>query len=172
MEKLLEFLKSDIFLYVVAAGFILLLILYIINCIKLSKLRKGYANFMKKLGNGKNLEEMLKNYVEKVEEVYQKNIELDAFCKKLDSDMAGCLQKVGIVRYSAFKDMGSDLSFALAILDEKNNGVVLNGIYSREISNIYAKPITEGKSNYTISQEEQKAIDMAIDSEGTFRVRD
>lgn len=172
MEKLLEFLKSDIFLYVIAAGFILLLILYIINCIKLSKLRKGYANFMKKLGNGKNLEEMLKNYVEKVEEVYQKNIELDAFCKKLDSDMAGCLQKVGIVRYSAFKDMGSDLSFALAILDEKNNGVVLNGIYSREISNIYAKPITEGKSNYTISQEEQKAIDMAIDSEGTFRVRD
>lgn len=172
MEKLLEFLKSDIFLYVIAAGFILLLILYIINCIKLSKLRKGYANFMKKLGNGKNLEEMLKNYVEKVEEVYQKNIELDAFCKKLDSDMAGCLQKVGIVRYSAFKDMGSDLSFALAILDEKNNGVVLNGIYSREISNIYAKPITEGKSTYTISQEEQKAIDMAIDSEGTFRVRD
>ena len=172
MEKLLEFLKSDIFLYVIAAGFILLLILYIINFIKLSKLRKGYANFMKKLGNGKDLDEMLKNYMEKVEEVNQKNIELDSFCKKLDSDMAGCLQKVGIVRYSAFKDMGSDLSFALAILDEKNNGVVLNGIYSREISNIYAKPITEGKSNYTISQEEQKAIDMAIDSEGTFRVRD
>lgn len=172
MEKLLEFLKSDMFLYVIAGGFILLLVLYIINCIKLSKLRKSYTNFMKKLGNGKNLDEMLKNYMEKVEEVNQKNIELDAFCKKLDSDMARCLQKVGIVRYSAFKDMGSDLSFALAILDEKNNGIVLNGIYSREISNIYAKPITEGKSSYTISAEEQKAIDMAISSEGTFRIRE
>lgn len=172
MEKLLEFLKSDIFLYVIAVGFILLFILYIVNCIKLSKIRKNYTNFMKKLGNGNNLDEMIKNYIEKVEEVDQKNTELNSFCKKLDSDMAGCLQKVGIVRYSAFKDMGSDLSFALALLDEKNNGVVLNGIYSREISNIYAKPIIEGKSTYTISQEEQKAIDMAINSEGTFRVRD
>lgn len=172
MEKLLEFLKSDLFLYVMAVGFILLFILFIVNCINLSKIRKSYANFMEKLGNGKNLEEMLKNYIEKVEEVKQKNIELNSFCKKLDTDMAGCLQKVGIVRYSAFKDMGSDLSFALAILDERNNGVVLNGIYSREISNIYAKPITQGKSNYTISEEEQRAIEIAINSDGTFRVRE
>jgi len=169
---MLEFLKSDIFLYIIAVGFILLLILYIANCIKLSKLRKSYTSFMKKLGGGKDLEEMLKSYMQRVDEVEQKNAELSSFCKRLDNDMAGCLQKVGIVRYSAFKDMGSDLSFALALLDEKNNGVVLNGIYSSEISNIYAKPIENGTSKYTVSAEEQKAIDMAINSEGTFRVRD
>ena len=169
---MIEFLKSDMFLYIIAGGFVLLLILYIANCIKLGKLRKSYTNFMKKLGNGKDFEDMLKSYMQRVDEVEQKNAELSSFCKRLDNDMAGCLQKVGIVRYSAFKDMGSDLSFALALLDEKNNGVVLNGIYSSEISNIYAKPIENGTSKYTVSAEEQKAIDIAINSVGTFRVRD
>ena len=73
-----------------------------------------------------------------------------------------CIQKIGIVRYSAFKDTGSDLSFALALLDENNDGVVLNGIYSREMSNIYAKPIQNGKSTYTVSEEETQAISKAI----------
>ena len=77
--------------------------------------------------------------------------------------MNTCMQKVGLVRYSAFKDTGSDLSFALAILDKYNDGIVLNGIYSREMSNIYAKPIKEGKSTYTLSEEEKEAIEKAID---------
>ena len=70
--------------------------------------------------------------------------------------MKKSIQKVGIIRYNAYKDTGSDLSFTLALLDENNNGVVLNGIYSREMSNIYAKPIENGKSTYTLSDEEQK----------------
>ena len=76
--------------------------------------------------------------------------------------MESCVQKIGIVRYSAFRDTGSDLSFALALLDEKNNGVVLNGIYSREMSNIYAKPVENGESTYTLSEEEKQAINKAI----------
>ena len=67
------------------------------------------------------------------------------FCKSLNSNMANCIQKVGIVRYSAFKDTGSDLSFTVALLDEENSGVVFNGIYSREMSNIYAKPVKKRK---------------------------
>ncbi len=80
-------------------------------------------------------------------------------------------EKVGIVRYNAFQDTGSDLSFALALLDEKNNGVVLNGIYSREMSNIYAKPVENGKSKYTISEEENLAIEKAINGDGTYRIK-
>ena len=60
------------------------------------------------------------------------------------------------------KDTGSDLSFALALLDENNNGVLLNGIYSREMSNIYAKPVTKGESSYTLSIEEKQAIDDVV----------
>ena len=56
------------------------------------------------------------------------------------------------------------------MLDDKNNGVVLNGIYSREMSNIYAKPVENGKSNYTLSEEEKMAIDKAINSKGIYKI--
>ena len=78
--------------------------------------------------------------------------------------MEDCIQKIGIVRYNAFKDTGSDLSFALALLDSKDNGVVLNGIYSREMSNIYAKPVEKGVSKYVLSDEEKQAIEKAVNS--------
>ena len=108
---------------------------------------------------------MIKKYINRVEEVDYKNKEILSYCERLDENISECIQKVGIIRYSAFKDTGSDLSFALALLDEKNNGVVLNGIYSREMSNIYAKPIINGKSQYTISEEEQQALNKAINAE-------
>ena len=72
------------------------------------------------------------------------------------------MKKIGIVRYNAFKDVGSDLSFTLAILDDYNNGVVLNGIYARDSSNIYAKPIEKGPSKYILSEEEKEAVNKAI----------
>lgn len=71
-------------------------------------------------------------------------------------------KKFGIYRYNAYKDSGSELSFALALLDERNDGVVLNGIYSREMSNIYAKPIKNGVSEYKITEEENEALKRAM----------
>ena len=82
----------------------------------------------------------------------------------LNNKMSNCIQKVGTVRYSAFKDTGSDLSFAVALLDENNDGVIFNGIYSREMSNIYAKPIVNGKSEYTLIKEEEEALEKAINN--------
>ena len=126
---------------------------------------------MKKLGNGKNIEEDLENIMYKVDRVEKQNAEIMNFCKGLDEDLSKCIQKVGIVRYSAFKDTGSDLSFAVALLDENNDGVVFNGIYSREMSNIYAKPVEKGNSKYTLSNEELQAIDRAINSNNLYKIR-
>ena len=126
---------------------------------------------MEKLGNGKNLEEDLENFMYKVDRVEKQNMEITNFCKNLDESLSRCVQKIGIVRYSAFKDTGSDLSFAAALLDEKNNGVVLNGIYSREMSNIYAKPIDCGKSTYTLSEEEAEALEKAVNSNNIYKAR-
>ena len=67
-----------------------------------------------------------------------------------------------MVRYSAFKDTGSDLSFALALLNDNNDGVLLNGIYSREMSNIYAKQIKEGKTINKLTEEEERALEIAL----------
>ena len=116
---------------------------------------------MKKIGNGDNIEEDLENYMHIVRRVEKQNMEI---CENLDylkNDLTRCIKKIGMVRYNAYKDTGSDLSFALALLDENNDGVVLNGIYSREMSNIYAKPVKNGVSSYATSEEEKQAIAQA-----------
>lgn len=163
MENILELLKTDNFLIVLSVIVILLIIGLVVVIIKFNKISRKYTEFMKKLGNGKNLEEDLENYMYRVERVEKQNAEILNYIKNVDNDLSKCIQKIGIVRYNAFQDTGSDLSFALALLDEKNNGVVLNGIYSREMSNIYAKPVKDGKSQYTLSEEEQEAIKRAIE---------
>lgn len=162
METILNFLKTEIFLIIIAVLNILLILAFIINSFKVSKIRKEYKDFIKKLSKGNNIEEMLKGYISKVEENALKNKAIEEKNKQLNIELQKCIKKVGMVRYTAFKDTGSDLSFALCLLDNKDNGVVLNGIYSREMSNIYAKPIENGKSTHTLSDEEQEAIDKAI----------
>ncbi|MBQ2937517.1 MAG: DUF4446 family protein [Clostridia bacterium] len=166
---MINFFKTDSYLLFLNFVIILLFIGFIILLINNIKMSNKYKKFMKKLGNGKNLEEDLENFMYKVERVEKQNAEITNFCNNLEEDLSKCIQKIGIVRYSAFKDTGSDLSFALALLDEKNNGIVLNGIYSREMSNIYAKPVKNGSSSYTLSNEELEAIDKAINSNNIYK---
>lgn len=159
---IINFLKTETFLIIIAGMNILLLILYLCNMLKLKKINKNYKTFMKKIGNGNNIDEMLKNYINKVDEVSDKNEEIINYCKTIDNRISLCIKKVGMVRYSAFKDTGSDLSFALALLNDKNDGVILNGIYSREMSNIYAKQVIAGKCSNKLSEEERQALEIAI----------
>lgn len=167
----MEIIGTDTVLLIILGIMVVLLIGFAVMLAKFSSLNKRYKEFMKKLGNGKNLEEDLETYMYRVDRVEKQNAEISNQIKNLDNDLAKCIQKVGIVRYSAFKDTGSDLSFALALLDENNDGVVLNGIYSREMSNIYAKPVEKGKSTYTVSEEEAQAIQKAISSDGIYKIK-
>ena len=162
MNSILEFLRTDTFLIIILLISVLSIILLILNHLKLTKLKNEYSEFMKKLGNGKNIDENLKVYMDRVQKVEDLNKEIIQYCERLDKTVDTCIQKIGIVRYNAFKDVGRNLSFTLALLDNNNNGVVLNGIYSRDNSNIYAKPIKDGKSEYILSDEEKEAIEKAI----------
>lgn len=155
-------IEINIFEVIILIINVMILILYILNCMKLSKLRKNYATFMTKLGKGENINEMLEGYVKNVDEIKAENKEIIEYCQKLDDRSNDYLKKMGMVRYNAYKDTGSNLSFALAILDNENNGFVLNGIYARDNSNIYAKPVVNGKSEYVLSNEEEEAIRKAI----------
>lgn len=166
MENFINIINNSYVILGIILVNIILIILYISNNIKLRKLTKEYRTFMKKIGKGEDIEENLKGYINRVEKVEKDNKEIVNYCEDLNKELAKTVKKVGIVRYNAFKDTGSDLSFALALLNDNNDGVVLNGIYSREMSNIYAKPIKSGKSAYTISEKEQEAINKAIESNG------
>ena len=171
METMLEFLKTDTFLIVNVVILCVLFIGFIVMLLKFHAIHKNYKTFLKKLGNGNNIEEDLENYMYRVERVEKQSAEIKNLIDTLDANMDNCIQKIGIVRYNAFKDTGSDLSFALAMLDGKNNGVVLNGIYSREMSNIYAKPVENGKSKYTISDEEAEAIQKAVENTQIYKIK-
>ena len=144
---------------------IALIAIYVLNSIKLTKLRKNYSDFMTKvliIEDDKNINEMLQEYVKSVDEIKKENNEIERYCQKLDTDSKNYLKNIGLVRYNAYKDTGSNLSFALAILNEHNTGIVLNGIYGRDTSNIYAKPVVEGNCEYALSKEEKEALDKAI----------
>ncbi len=171
MEEIINAIGINNIIILLLAITFILLIAFLVVVAKMSKLNKKYKEFMQKLGNGKNIEEDLENYMYRVERVEKQNGEINRIIKTMDSDLEKCIQKIGIVRYNAFKDVGSDLSFTLAMLDENDNGIVLNGIYSREMSNIYAKPVENGKSNYTLSEEEQEAIKKAMESNGVQKLK-
>lgn len=161
MENLLEFLKTESFIVGLTISNICLFIVVIVLIIIIANINNKYLKFMKKLGKGNNLDEMLKEYLADVAEIKKDNSEIKAYYTKLDYDIGTSIQKVGLVRFNAFQNVGSDLSFALALLDNDNNGVVLNGLYGSESSNIYAKPIKNGASTYQLSEEEKEAIKIA-----------
>ena len=161
---MVEFFKTNNGIIVILVSNIIILLLTIYNIISLYKHRKEYKIFLKNIGNGTDISNTLEKHMNKVKEVEKMNSEIIDYCKKIDDKVNGCIQKIGIVRYSAFRDTGSDLSFAVALLDDNNNGIVFNGIYSREMSNIYAKPVENGKSTYKLIDEEIVAINKAMDN--------
>jgi hypothetical protein len=116
---------------------------------------------MKKLGQGEKIEEILSEYIKDVSLLKQKNENQDKELERLENNLKKCVQKVGVVRYNAYNDTGSDLSFTLALMDAADNGVVVNGLYSRESSSIFAKPLIKGETRYNLSAEEIQAIDIA-----------
>lgn len=167
----MEFLRTDWILIILFVFNLILLISVILTNTKINKINKNYKKFMEKLGDGKTIDEDLENYLNRVINLEDETRNIVSYCKSIDGEIKKCIQKIGIVRYNAFKDTGSDLSFAVAMLDEQNDGVVFNGIYSREASNIYAKPIEKGRSTYTITEEEKEAISRAINGDGIRKIR-
>ena len=158
----MSFLHSDLFLIIILVLNLILLIWSIISNIRIRNIHNKDKIFMEKLGNGKNIKEDLDGYMRRVSTTEEEIRKLSLYYKELENKTQKCLQKVGVVRYNAYKDTGSDLSFAVCLLDEHNDGVVFNGIYSRDMSNIYAKPIENGVSKYKVTPEEMEAIEKAI----------
>lgn len=136
--------------------FIITFILLIVTLNKMKKIQRKYETFMKK--EDLDLEELLIHYAKKVNKVKDTQLQMEDQIKVLQDRMQYCTQKLGVVRYNAYDTGGANLSFAIALLDEHDNGVVINGIYSRDGSYTYAKPIEKGTSQHNLSDEELEAI--------------
>ena len=126
---------------------------------RLKKIQQKYQAFMIK--EDVDLENLLIHYAKKVNNVKETQDEIKEQLNTLSHEVKYCTQKVGIVRYNAIERVGADLSFAIAMLDAEDNGIVLNGIYSRDGSYVYSKPVQNGQSTYELSDEEKEAIRLA-----------
>ena len=76
--------------------------------------------------------------------------------------MKNTFQKVGLIKYDAFQEMGGKLSFSLALLNEVNDGFIINAMHSREGCYTYIKEIIDGNSVITLGEEEKEALEMAM----------
>lgn len=162
MDELLQMKELMMILIIISVMLFLNFALLIYNMVRTNRINKRYEEFMSKLGKGDDIGEMLKKYIQDVLNVTEETQKLKKHGKELEKSMEKCIQKVGMVRYNAFQHTGSDLCFALALLDFEDNGVVINGIYSRDnTTNTFAKPIERGTSKYPLVKEEEEALDIA-----------
>lgn len=144
------------------AGIILLLfLLLIINMVKVSKLKKQYRKFMGDT-DAKSLEEKIVERLEQIDGLISSTASNKERIDKLDGLMNVTFQKIGLVKYDAFDEMGGKLSFSLALLNQKDDGFIINAMHSREGCYTYIKEIISGKSIIVLGAEEKEALDMAL----------
>ena len=166
MNELVNFVSTNpsTALGALSAVIALLLILVIYLLISLSSLKSLYQKMMMGEESGKSMEQMLLSHIEETRRVAEENAKLREENARIDALLQTAVTRVGVVRFSAFQDMGSDLSYAVALLDAYNNGVVFSSIFAREDSRSYVKPIVDGHSTYTMTKEEEQAVKDAIAS--------
>lgn len=165
ISQLLGF-DSDYIIIGLAAVTILLFILYIVNIVQMSKMKKNYRIFMEGK-DAKSLEETLVKRLDQVDGLITANKTNQRNIQQLFNNMKFTFQKVGLVKYDAFNEMGGKLSFSLALLNETDDGFVLNAVHSREGCYTYIKEIVAGNSIIVLAEEEQEALNMAKEAKPT-----
>lgn len=150
-----------IIIIILTVAYLCGLILLFVNIRRLSKMTKIYRTLTKG-SQSRNLEEIICIQTDKLEEALAKNTLFNARITELERLAKRSLQKVELLRFNAFNDMGGDLSFALALLNQQGDGIVLSSIYGREDARTYAKAVKNGQGSHTLSIEEQKVIAAAL----------
>lgn len=144
----------------ILTGIIALILL--INTAVLSKRLKAYKKLTKLLKGGSIEAHMLK-----LEEHYDRQGkilgETGREIAQLKEHVSTFPHNWHLLRYNAFDKTGSDLSFSFALLNDQGDGLVMTGIFGREDTRVYAKPVSGGLSEYTLSEEENKAIKVAME---------
>ena len=109
-----------------------------------------------------DLEEVLRAVAKELRELDASREEIEKYLETVEKRLRRSVQHVGIVRFNPFEDAGGDQSFAIAVLDESKNGLVISSLYGRGMSRIYAKPLEKAASRYQLSEEEKRAIAEAL----------
>ena len=156
-------LDIGIIIGVMLVFILILLIISIINLCTIKKMKKTYKKFMQGK-NSKSLEQEFiglfeeNKFIKSAVEKNKKDIRM------LYKNFETTFQKIGIIKYDAFQQMGGKLSFCLVLLDGNDNGFILNSVHSVEGCYSYTKEIKNGTCDISLGDEEKQALDMAMES--------
>lgn len=154
----------DVLIYIVLGLAIFSLILFIFSMVALAKIRKlnkKYNAFMAG-ADGKTLESQFATKFAEVDQLKLENKKVIKRIEKITENLLITYQKIGIVKYDAFKEMGGKLSFAMALLNDNNDGFIINSMHSsREGCYTYVKEIIKGEAFVVLAEEEKLALEEA-----------
>jgi Protein of unknown function (DUF4446) len=114
---------------------------------------------------GRSLHDLLAGNASAIERASERMAEMEAMHGLIDARSRRSLQHIGMVRFNPFEDTGSDQSFAIALLDDRRDGIVISSLHGRSNTRVFAKPVADGGSPHNLSDEEAEAIRIAV--EGT-----
>jgi hypothetical protein len=162
-SKILEAIGIDPGILIIAM-FMLIVILFLMvihASMKYSRLKNSYNSFMRGK-DARSLEESILDKFEELDELMTLTMKNRADIRKINEEMLSKFQKVGILKYDAFHEMGGKLSFALTLLDGNDSGYIINSMHSREGCYNYIKEIVKGESYIELSEEEAESLERAI----------
>ncbi|MBR5317475.1 MAG: DUF4446 family protein [Lachnospiraceae bacterium] len=162
-SKILEALGMDPGILIISL-FVLVVILFVfvisVN-MKYTRLKSSYNSFMRGK-DGRTLEDSIYERFEELDHLTEATLKNRQAIRKINEEIMSNYQKLGIVKYDAFQEMGGKLSFALTLLDGNNSGYIINSMHSREGCYNYIKEIVKGESYIELSEEEAESLDRAI----------
>ena len=144
--------------------FIIVLAISISLLVKYSRLQASYEKFMQGK-KAKSLEQQIGGLFADIDFLKIATEKNNKDIHTIAEHMKDTYQRVGIVKYDAFKEMGGKLSFSVAMLDDRKNGYIINSVHSSEGCYVYVKEIVRGESAISLGEEEQKALAQATQRE-------
>ena len=173
MEALKNVLRSEGFsFWLLTIGLLLVFVILVLAIIKLVRdlqADKGRRETMKLVKflqeqGADNIEKLLNEDVKKIEKLSAKVKTLEGRMERAEGNLAQSIQKIAIIRFNAFRSAGSNLSYSIALLDYHNDGIIITSIFARDSGGqTYAKPVSNGKSNYTLCEEEEVVLKKAME---------
>ncbi|MBN1660463.1 MAG: DUF4446 family protein [Anaerolineae bacterium] len=128
--------------------------------VRQQRLLRTYHRFMSG-ASGDSLEAVLQEHIATIHDTGQRVAAVEQLTRRLEKSGYFSFQHLGVVRYNPFQDTGSDQSFAVALVDGHGNGVVLSSLHARDVTRVYAKPLSKWESTYQLTDEEKQAIALA-----------
>jgi hypothetical protein len=150
---------------VLAAVILVLIGVLLVQSARLRRAVREYRELVRDGDAGRSLHDLLAGNASAVERASERMGAMEAMHGLIDERTRRSLQHIGLVRFNPFDDTGSDQSFAIALLDDRRDGIVISSLHGRANTRIFAKPVTDGGSPHHLSEEESEAIRVAV--EGT-----